>query len=209
MKELETGKDKIKKICDILKLETLEPAKKEAEKIVYAAEEQARTILKKAELEAAEIIKNAQTKNSLEKSLLEKQIIQALGQAKETLRQEIQNSLFNEGLVDWLDKTSSDSGLTAHIITALVQAVEKEGLSADFSAVVGKTTSVAQLNAALLKDVLGKLQGQTVVVGDFIGGAQLKLHDKNLTLDMSDRALKELLGSLMRKEFRDLLFQGS
>jgi V/A-type H+-transporting ATPase subunit E len=209
MKELETGKDKIKKICDILKNETLDPAKKEAEKIIQAAEEQARAIIKKAEIEANEMVKNAQKNNAAEKVLLEKQIAQALSQAKEKLRQEVQESLFNENLVAWLDKESADPTLVANIINALVQAVEKEGLSADLSAVVGKTVSIEKINATLLKDVLAKLRGQTVSVGDFVGGAQLQLHDKRLTLDMSDRALKELLGSLMRKEFRDILFQHS
>ena len=37
MKGFETGKDKVKKICDVLKKETLEPAKEEAERIIAAA----------------------------------------------------------------------------------------------------------------------------------------------------------------------------
>lgn len=207
MKELESGKDKIKKICDIIKNETLEPAQKEAERIVQEAEEQARNIVKKAERDAADIIKKAQANNVTEKALLQKQIAQALQQAKEKLRQEIQDSLFNKGMMHWLEQESVDPKLVAHMITALVEAVEKEGLSTNFSAVVGKMVSVDKINAALLKNTLTKLQGESVIVGDFTGGAQLRLHDRQLTLDMSDRALKELLGTLVRKEFRDLLFQ--
>ena len=37
MKGLETGKDKIQKICDALRKETLEPAKQEAREIVEKA----------------------------------------------------------------------------------------------------------------------------------------------------------------------------
>jgi len=209
MKELETGKDKIKKICDILQNETLAPARKEADRLIQEAESQARAIIKNAETKASELIKQAATKIANEKALLDKQIVAALSQAKELLRQEIQERLFNEGLSDWLDKESVDPKLAANIISALVQAVEKEGLGVNFAAEVGRMASVEKVNASLVDGILKKLQDKTVVVGDFAGGAQLKLLDRRLTLDMSDRALKELLGSLVRKSFRDLLFQES
>jgi V/A-type H+-transporting ATPase subunit E len=44
------------------------------------------------------------------------------------------------------------------------------------------------------------------VVGSFKGGAQLQWHDRKLTLDMSDDALKELLSTYVRKDFRKMLF---
>ncbi len=45
MKGTETGKDKVKKICDILRRETLDPAISEAEQIVHLAKERAEEIV--------------------------------------------------------------------------------------------------------------------------------------------------------------------
>ena len=48
MKGLESGKDKIQKICDALRKETLEPAKQEAREIVENAHMQASEIVTEA-----------------------------------------------------------------------------------------------------------------------------------------------------------------
>ena len=54
MKGLETGKDKIQKICDALRKETLEPAKQEAREIVENAHLKADEILQEAKKKAEE-----------------------------------------------------------------------------------------------------------------------------------------------------------
>ena len=51
MKGLDNGKNKIQKICDALRVETLEPAKQEA-----------REILENAHLQAADLIREAKDK---------------------------------------------------------------------------------------------------------------------------------------------------
>ena len=45
MKGIETGKDKVKKICDFLRNETLDPARHEADSILENAREKAEKIL--------------------------------------------------------------------------------------------------------------------------------------------------------------------
>jgi V/A-type H+-transporting ATPase subunit E len=88
----------------------------------------------------------------------------------------------------------------------MIQAIEKDGISTDFSALIPKVASVQELNALLGKSVLERLKEGSVVVGDFAGGAKLKLHDKKMTIDISDSALKELFSRYLRKDFRKLLF---
>ena len=48
MKGLKNGRDKIKEICDVLKQETLEPAKQKAREVIENAQLQAEEILKEA-----------------------------------------------------------------------------------------------------------------------------------------------------------------
>ena len=63
------------------------------------------------------------------------------------------------------------------------------------------------MNALLLENVRSKLKGQTVTVGSFVGGAQIKIEGKRMTIDITDKALSELLASYVRKDFRKILFQ--
>jgi V/A-type H+/Na+-transporting ATPase subunit E len=207
MENLDTGKDKIKKICEVLKNETLQPAKEEAQNIIEAAQQEARNIVRAAHNEADEIVSSGKIKLNKEKELFDNSIRQACSQTLESLRQEIENHLFNKGLSDWLKGQSADPTLVAKLINVIVQAIEKEGTSAKLSALIPEQISAEKVNALLIKDVLEKLREHSVVLGKFAGGVQIKLHDKHLTLDLSNESLKELIGQYIRKDFRDLLFQ--
>lgn len=207
MENLDTGKDKIKKICEILKNETLQPAKEEAQKILEIAELEARTMLREAEVKAEKILQAAKSKMVKERELFDQSIKQACHQGIEILRQDIENKLFNQSLSDWISQKMVDPNLAAQLINALVAAVEKEGTSVHFSALIPPQVPSEKVNALLLKDILDKLREKSVVVGEFIGGVQLKLHDRKLTLDLSDEALKELISHYIRDDFRKLLFQ--
>ena len=207
MENLETGKEKIKQICEILKNETLEPAKEEARTIIANAEHQARQIIRQAEEKGDQLLK--QTKQDIEKQkmVFESSLRQSCLQGIETLRQEIETSLFNQEVVEWIDQQTVDPKLGAKLITALIEAIEKEGTSTDFSALIGEKMSKEEINALLAKRILHKIREKTVTIGGFIGGVQLKLHDRKLTLDLSDEAIKELIAKYIRKDFRNLLFQ--
>lgn len=206
MEELETGKDKIKKICEILKEETLEPAKQEANQIIEAAEKEAARIIAEAEEKKIEIIKEGQREREKEKILFQSTLAQAGRQAISALKQEIEDKLFNKELVSWVEKSTSDPKIASELITALVQAVEKEGISSDFSAVIPKQISVEKVNSLIGQEILKKLRDKNVVVGEFAGGVQIKLHDKKMVLDLSDEAIKDLISKYTRKEFRKILF---
>ena len=58
MKFMDTGKDKVQQICDILKKETLEPAREEAQKIIDDAKASAQRIVQEAKEQADGIHSN-------------------------------------------------------------------------------------------------------------------------------------------------------
>lgn len=206
MEDLETGRDKIQKICDILKNETLEPAKQQAQGIIEEAEVQAHTMIRAAEKKVTEMIQSAQEQIEKERKLFQGQLTEALRQALEVLRQDIEQKLFNTELVAWVDKQTQDPKVGEKLITALVSAIEKEGTSADFSAYIPQSVPAEKVNALLAKQILSKLREKGVQVGDFKGGVQIKLHDRKLTLDLGDGAIVDLLARYLRKDFRELLF---
>lgn len=209
MKTLEKGQEKIKKICAVLRDETLEPAQKEAQEIVEQAQQQAEQIIADAQKAAEKLHANAKAAIEQEYRVFQSSLQQASNQGLETLRQSIENKFFNEQLSLLIEKQVNDPHLVANLINALVKAVEKEGLAVDLLALVAKTVSPQQLNELLLKEVLKNLQGQSVVVGNFNGGVRLKLQNKKVTIDVSEEALKELLAThVVRKDFRKMVFEG-
>lgn len=207
MNELESGKDKIKKICEILKQESLEPAKEESQKLLVEAKEEAERLIQEAKQQAAQIAKSNQEAMAKERRVFESSLEQATKQALEALRQDIETRFFSDQLATWVQEQTSDPKVGAELISALVEALKKEGTSADFSAAIGSKVSTEKVNALLAKQILSQLKEKSVVLGNFAGGVQIKLHDHNLTLDMSDEALRELMQRYLRKDFREIIFK--
>jgi len=209
MKTLEKGQEKIKKICAVLRDETLEPAQKEAQEIVEQAQQQAEQIIADAQKAAHKLQSDAKAAIEQEHRVFQSSLQQAANQSLETLRQSIENKFFNEQLSLLIEEQANEPHLIANLISALVKAVEKEGLAVDLTALVAKTVSPQQLNELLSKEVLKHLQGQSVSVGNFNGGVRLKLQNKKVTIDVSEEALKELLAThIVRKDFRKMIFEG-
>lgn len=206
MKTLDKGKDKIQIICDQLRKETLEPAKIEAAKLIEEAEKQAENIVRAAEKNADEIVVEARKCMDRERSVFQSSLQQAAKQSLEALRQEVEKNLFNPELFAILQQNLKDPSLLANLITKLIQAIEEEGLSADFSAVIANNTSPEELNMVLGKAITDKLRQKSVSLGKFAAGTKIELHDQRMTIDVSAEALREVFANYLRKDFRQMLF---
>jgi V/A-type H+-transporting ATPase subunit E len=206
MKTLEKGSDKIKKICEVLRVETLEPAKREADKIVDEAKARASQIVAEARVEAKQLHDAARESIERERTVFQSSLSQAGKQGIESIKQQIEELLFNREMDAMLSQGSSDPELIAKIISSLIAAVERDGIQADLAAVIPDTVPAEAVTVALGQGTVEKLRGKGLQFGSFRGGAQLKWHNKKLTIDMTDEALKELLSQYVRKDFRKLLF---
>jgi len=206
-KELQTGEDKIQQICDLLRFETLEPAKSEAAQVIEDAMRQANQIVESADQEAKEHLKRAHEQIENDRAVFQSALQQAASQCLETLKQKIQSKLFNAELESTIRKAAANPKVVAELIEAIVKALEKEGSAADLEALIPQAISAEEVNRLLAGDILRQLQGGSVSLGSFAAGAQVKLLDQQLTLDISDAVLKDLLARYLRKDFRELIFQ--
>lgn len=207
MKTLEKAQDKIQQICTALRDETLEPAKKQAEEIVKEAQKQADDIVVEAKSLAKKMLENARAEVEQERHIFHSSMRQAAKQSLETLRQNIESKFFNEQLESVIELGSQSSDVVAKLINAVVTAIEKDGLSADLTAIVPKSIQPKEVNDLLLHQVLRVLREESVVIGNFSGGAKIKLNNKQISIDITQDALKELLASyVVRKDFRKLFF---
>ncbi len=209
MKTLEQGQEKIRKICDELRAGTLEPAKKEAEKIILDAKDFCSKLIKEAEIEAENLIKTARSEIEQERNVFQSSLSQGIKQGLEALKQDIEHHLFNLQLNETVKNGTDKPEVVAKLIDCIVKAIEKEGLSADISAFIPKHIPEREVNLLLTAKILDKLKQHSVSIGSFEGGAQIKLGDKGLTIDVSDLAIKELLSQYIRKDFRKLIFAGN
>lgn len=206
MKELQESKDKIQKICDSLRLQTIEPAKQEAKEVLENAHMEAQEIKSKAQAEAKQMIDRAAKEIEKKKKLLETSLTLASRQTIDVLKQEIEKKFFQENLFSLVEKDMVDPKTIASLIDALVKALEKEGTGADFTVYIAKSVSPEKVAQFLTKDILDKLQDNKLLQGDFLGGAKIILKDKKITLDVSEKELKELIAAYIRKDFRQLIF---
>ena len=186
MKGLETGKDKIQRICDTLKKETLEPAKQEAQK--------------KAEGEMLAAEKEIEEK----KKIFQASLQLACRQGIEQLKQKIEEELFDKQLHDLVLKEMADPKIIAGLIHSFMRAMEEKGVEEEFTVAIPKSVSPRSINALLASKILERLQAEAV--GDFGGGVQIRLKGRQITIDMSDAAVRELIAQYIRRDFRDLIF---
>jgi len=205
MVRLDTGSDKVQKICEVLKNETLEPAQRQAEKIIDDAHASAEKIIEKARAE----IKKAKQKHvddvAQRMQVLESSLKIAAKKSLSFLRQEITDKLFNAELAKWVGEKSTSDDVVAGLIEAIVAAVSRDGLEADLQAIIPKLASKEVVSAALVKRSIDNLKDLTI--GEFFGGAQVKLVDRNLIVDLSDEALKGLLASYISNDLRKYVFE--
>lgn len=206
MKTLEKGQDKIQKIIEELRKDTLEPAQKEADRIIAEAQARAQELVRAADKKAEDLLEQARLLIEQEQNIFQSSLSQGVKQSVEALRQEIEHRLFNDQLNESLSKETSNPAVIAKIVETLITAIQRDGVSADFSAIIPQQISAHEVNAHLAKEILQKLRGDTVAVGNFGGGAKIKLNDRGLTIDISDVALRELLSRYLRKDFRHLVF---
>jgi V/A-type H+/Na+-transporting ATPase subunit E len=206
MKGIETGKDKVKKICDILRRETLDPALNEAEEIIRSAKEQAQQIIASGRSEAEKMKEEAYQDIERRKNVFQSSLLQACKQAIESLKQSIEEKLFDQELGRLLTKYTHDPKVLAQLIAAVVKGIEKEGIEASLSVYVPAAVPARSVNILLAHEILEKLKEKSVLVGPLTGGIEVKLHKENITVDISDSALRELVANYIRKDFREMIF---
>ncbi len=203
---MDKGQDKINRICNELRYETLEPAKLEAEKIIADALERSEQIIAEAKTSAKNIVEESRGVIERERNVFNSSLAQASEQTLESLRQKIEQAFFNSNLQELIVNVTSAPKVIGRLINSIVESVEKEGLSKDFTAVIPRTSSSEEIARCLTEDVLAKLENNPLLLGNFEGGAQVKLLDKKLTLVLTDKELIEFLKLYVRKDFRKFLF---
>lgn len=206
MEGIETGKDRVKKICDILRKDTLEPAQKEAEGILLQARERAERLLEESRSEAERLLSEARAQIVQERELFQTSLVASSRQAVETLKHLIEEKLFAPQLAQSIAQSMQDPHTIAKLIDAVAKALEKEGIDAPMQVYIASAVSARAVTNLLSGYILEKLKGKGVLLSPIEGGILVKLEKEQITIDISDAAVRELVARFTRKDFRELFF---
>lgn len=84
--------------------------------------------------------------------------------------------------------------------------MEEKGVEEEFIAVIPKGISPRSLSSLIAEKIMERLENQVVALGDFGGGVQISLKEKQITIDVSDTVIREIIAQYIRRDFRDLVF---
>ncbi len=101
---------------------------------------------------------------------------------------------------------ASDPKILAQLIEGVIKGIEKDGVDGPLSVNIPASVPVASVNKLLAHGILERLKEKSVLIGSMTGGIEVKLHKDNITIDVSDGALKELIANYIRKDFREMIF---
>lgn len=205
MKAIDSGSDKIKKICEVLRTQTLEPAKEEAASLIEEAKAECARLMKACKQEADQLIAAAKQKIEEEKVVMKASLALSARQAVERLKEELETQFFHPQLNLLLHEKMEDPQWVASLLSALVDAVKKEGLSQEMRAVISATVDKEKVATALGIAFLNELKDHSLTIGSFAGGVELKLLDARLTIDVTQESVKKLLIEYLREDFRKIV----
>jgi len=206
MEETDTGKDKVRKICEILRKETLEPAMEESERILSEARNRAVDVIKQAENKAAKILAEADEEVERRKAVFHASLQQGARQTLEALKQEIEQKLLSKNLSQLLTTKLNEPDVLASLIKAVLAAIREQGLGGDISAVIPSHVPARAVNELLGKEFVEQLKEKSVLVGPLKAGVEIKLLKDKVTIDLTETALKEMVSQYIRKDLRTFLF---
>lgn len=207
MKHLDTGSEKIKKICDAIRHETLEPAKQQARAIVEQASDGAATIIQDARNQADVILENAKKQYEKEKQIFEASMIHSSKLFKEKLKQEIESMFLSPSLDKVTASIFNDPKMTAQVVNAIVEGWNKQSVGSDLVAIISQGINKEEFAKSLASDVksrMMKIEAQSTIPGVII-----KSQGENLRIEISQSQLTDALMNSLRQDFRKFFYQGS
>jgi V/A-type H+-transporting ATPase subunit E len=207
MKGLDSGKNKIQKICDALRAETLEPARQEAREIIENAHLQAAELLREAREKTQSLVQEAERSVAQERNAFESSMQMACRQSIELLKQKIEHEILFAGLAEIVSTEMSDSQWIVQLIQGCLQILREKGIEEDLSVVIPRSLSPRAINSMLVQQFIEHLKEKSVVVGGFDGGIQIQLRGRQIVIDISDQVIRELIAGFIRPDFRELVFQ--
>ena len=206
MKLMETGNEKVKKICEVLRRDTLEPAREQAEEMISAARKEAERILKTAHDKASNIVHEAEDKMRKQEEVFKASLNLSFKQSVAKLKNEVQKNLFLPALKQSLEHAMSQEAFLEKLFSALMEGIKHSGLNADISLILPKTISKEELSKFIVRCGFEAHENKVAAVGPFKGGFQVKFEKEHMTVDLTEETVMQMILDYTSENFRKLVF---
>ena len=206
MRLLETGNDKVKKICEVLKRETIDPARQQAESIIEEAKAEAEKIIASAEQKSTKMLKETEDKIASQQEVFKASIQVAFKQSIGKLKSEIFTKVFQQGLLQKIRDGFQDPNILGECLKVICQSLNSMGSNVDPLIIVSKKFDKNQLSQMIVKLGLEHLQNKIIPKGDFSSGIQIRIENENLTIDITDQAVEQLILKFSSDTLKKLIF---
>lgn len=206
MKHLDTGSDKIKKICDAIRHETLEPAKQQAKMLIEQASDQASRMIQEAKDQVELMFEQAKKQQAHEKLVFEASMAQAAKLFKEQLRIEIESQFLSSTLDQLSVDLFNQSELVAQIVSALVNGFHQKSLNGDLTLILGAGLDREVVVKGLAAQIKARMK--TIHSLPSLNGIVIKSADDHVSLELNPQQLTESLMHTLRADFRKYFYQG-
>lgn len=206
MTQIDTSNEKVKKICDLLKNQTLDPAKEEAQQIIAKAKKRAEEIINHANEEKARILSETQKECEQKQKLLESSLKLAAKQAVSALKQEILQKLFSKEFSKSISEVLNQPKVIAKAIETIIEMYKDQHSFSSALIELPKTVSQDEIVKELSAHVADKLTKEQITIGDQEAGVIIHQTDKQIAVDISDRATQELLVRYISEHLKKYIF---
>ncbi len=207
MEKRGTGDERLAAICQMIRNETLDPAKEEAQEIKHAAERDAARIRAEAKHHAERMLHDARTLLREERAAFDASLEQATRQTLNLLKEKIEQGLFNPALDHFLASELHDEKKTATLLDLIIAQIQAEGLDGDLAVWLGKHLSKEEVLHSLGQEAIKKLSTEAISTGTHDVGVIIKIVDRHLSIEITPESLKEMVATFLRSDFRALLFK--
>ena len=201
-----SNQDKVQKICDTIRKDTLLPAELQAQEIIKNAKKLAAITLEKAHAEAKQLREQAHKEIVKDKQAFLSSLHIACKQTLDLFKQKVEKKIFHDSLSEIIKETTKKPEIITRCIEAILDALAKEGIEQDLELIIPKSISSQDMMAMLTQKAAAVLEEAPIQLDGFAGGAKIRIKERHLTIDVSDLALKELIASFLREDFRALVF---
>jgi V/A-type H+-transporting ATPase subunit E len=207
MEKRGTSDERLAAICQMIRNETLDPAKEEAEQIKHAAERDAARVRAEAKQHSEHMLHDARTLLREEREAFDASLEQASRQVIALLKEKIEQSLFTPTLDSYLSSEFKDEHKTAALLDLLMQQLDSEGINGDLAVWLGKHLSKEVIVQQLGQEALKKISNEALHIGNHNYGFTLKILNRHLSIEITPEGIKEMLSTFLRPDFRAFLFK--
>lgn len=206
MRLLETGNEKVKKICEVLKKETLEPARLQAEEILELARKEADRLIKQAQDKSHQLVKETEERIKKQEEVFKASVNIAFKQVIGKLKSEIETKLFHPALLEVVRHHLSSSATISDSIKVIIDGLAKSGLDADAKIILSKKYSSQQLAEVIAAAGVENWKNKIYSLGDFGSGLQIRLDRMHMIIDLTDGAVEQMLLEFASDNLKKIIF---